>query len=132
MIRGWMSRSYRVDEHDPEIDKFKTLWRGERLKQNDLAVLAGLHTTTVKNMFAGETKRPQHATFAKLAHAMGYEDALQRSEKPDYDAELPKAKQEKREHLEALATARLVADVTARKRAEKKRKNGGRKNGTPR
>lgn len=125
-IRGWMTRSYRIVDVDPECHKFKTLWRDEKLKQNDLACLAGLHNTTVKNLLQGQTKRPQHATFAKLAHAMGYEYALQREAKPDYETELPKAKAEKREHLESLATARLVADVTKRKQAAKKarKKNG--------
>jgi hypothetical protein len=75
-------------------------------------------------MFGGQTKRPQHATFAKLAHAMGYEYALQRESRPDYETELPKAKAEKREHLEALATARLVADATKRKQAAKAKKRG--------
>jgi transcriptional regulator with XRE-family HTH domain len=121
-----MSRSYRILDHDPEIDKFKTLWRDERIKQADLAVLAGLNANTVKRMFSNETKRPQHATFAKMAHAMGYEYALTRENKPDYETELPKAKAEKREHLEALATARLVADVTKRKQAARV-KNGKRK-----
>jgi hypothetical protein len=53
---------------------------------------------------------------------MGHEYSLTEAFKPDYDTEIVKAKQEKKEHLEALATARLVADVTARKQAAKKAK----------
>jgi transcriptional regulator with XRE-family HTH domain len=106
MARGWMSRSYRMIDHDPEIDKFKTLWRDEHIKQTDLAVLAGLSPQTVQRMFGNETKKPQHATFAKLAHAMGYEYALSREATPVYDKEIPKARLEYKAHKEALAKAR--------------------------
>ena len=59
VIRGWMKRSQRLLDHDPEIDKFKTLWRAEHLKESDFAVLAGLSVQTVHKMFDGQTKRPQ-------------------------------------------------------------------------
>ena len=106
-IRGWMTRSMRLIDHDPEIDKFKTLWQKERLKEKDFAVLAGLSVQTVHKMFDNQTKRPQHLTFKKMATAMGYEYALTREAKPDYEAELPKARAEFKEHQEALRKARL-------------------------
>jgi transcriptional regulator with XRE-family HTH domain len=101
-----MTRSFRLLDHDPEIDKFKTLWRDEHLKQKDLAVLAGLHEATVKNMFAGQTKRPRHTTFASLAAAMGYEYALVREKTPDYKNEIPQARDEYKVHLVQLAKKR--------------------------
>ena len=115
MARGWMQRSYRLISFDPEIDKFRTIFQGEHLKQKDLAVLAGLSASTVTNMFGGQTKRPQHATFAKMAHAMGYEYTLAREIEPDYGKELPKAQQEYKEHLAAL------------KKRKKHKKNGTQK-----
>lgn len=123
-IRGWMGRAYRILDYDPEIDKFKTLWREEHIKQTDLAVLAGLHETTIKNMFGGthrQTKRPQHATFAKMAHAMGYEYGLTREREPDYQGELPKARLEKKAHMNALREQR--------EKANGKKTNGKRRGG---
>jgi hypothetical protein len=106
MARGWMTRSFRLLDHDPEIDKFKTLWRDEHLKQKDLAVLAGLHEATVKNMFGGQTKRPRHTTFSSLAAAMGYEYALVREKTPDYKSEIPQARDEYKAHKISLAKKR--------------------------
>jgi transcriptional regulator with XRE-family HTH domain len=90
----WLRRSYNFIDKDPEIDRFRTLWQKERIKEADLAVMAGLATTTVSNMFGGETRRPQHATFAKMAGAMGYEYGLTRKKEPDYEKEIPKAKEQ--------------------------------------
>jgi transcriptional regulator with XRE-family HTH domain len=106
MARGWLTRSYNFIDKDPEIDKFRTIWQKDRIKENDLAVLAGLSVSTVKNMFGGETRRPQHATFAKMAGAMGYEYGLARTAKPDYERELPKAREEFKAHKETLRKKR--------------------------
>lgn len=54
----WLRRSYNFIDKDPEIDKFRTIYQKEHIKENDLAVLAGLSASTVKNMFGGETKGP--------------------------------------------------------------------------
>lgn len=102
----WLRRSYNFIDKDPEIDKFRTIYQKEHIKENDLAVLAGLSASTVKNMFGGETKRPQHATFAKMAGAMGYEYGLQRDDAPDYQTELPKAREEWKAHKEYLRKKR--------------------------
>jgi transcriptional regulator with XRE-family HTH domain len=103
---GWLTRSYNFIDKDPEIDRFRTLWQKEHIKENDLAILAGLSAGTVKNMFGGETRRPQHATFAKLAGAMGYKYGLQRDDTPDYEKELPKAREEWKAHKEFLRKKR--------------------------
>jgi transcriptional regulator with XRE-family HTH domain len=103
----WMSRSYAVVDRDPEIEKFQTLWSKERIKESDLAVLAGLSASTVANMFTkGTTRRPQHATFAKMAAAMGYEYTVAREEKPNYDREIPVAREQYKQHKERLARSR--------------------------
>jgi transcriptional regulator with XRE-family HTH domain len=106
MAKGWMKRSYRLIDHDPEIDKFKTLWRQERLKEADFAMLAGLSVQTVSKMFGNETKRPQHLTFQKMATAMGYEYTLTREITPVYATEIPKARAEFKEHQEELRKKR--------------------------
>jgi hypothetical protein len=98
----WLRRSYNFIDKDPEIDVFRTLWQKDKIKEADLAVLAGLANTTVTNMFGGKTRKPQHATFAKMAGALGYKYGLSRDEKPDYVEELPKARQERRAYREQL------------------------------
>jgi len=106
----WMTRSYNFVDKDPEIDKFRTIWQKEHLKEKDLAVLAGLSTSTVNNMFGGKTRKPQHATFAKMAGAMGYAYGLQRDEKPDYESEIPQAREQFKIHKERLAKKRERAN----------------------
>jgi hypothetical protein len=103
---SWLTRSYNFIDKDPEIDNFRTIWQKERIKESDLAVLAGLSASTVKNMFGGETRRPQHATFAKMASAMGYKYGLERDEKPDYESQLPEAREQYRAHKETLRKKR--------------------------
>ena len=90
----WLRRSYNFIDKDPEIDKFRTLWQKQHIKESDLAVIAGLSSSTVRNMFGGETRKPQHATFAKMAGAMGYEYTLSQKKDVDYDKEIPKAREQ--------------------------------------
>jgi transcriptional regulator with XRE-family HTH domain len=104
----WLQRSYSFVDKDPEVDRFRTLWQKEHIKETELAVLAGCAASTVHNMFGGKTKKPQHATFAKLAGAMGYKYTLQRDDgrEPNYEKELPKAREQYRAHKEALRKKR--------------------------
>jgi len=106
MAKSWLTRSYNFIDKDTAIDEFRTIWQKERIKESDLAVLAGLSPSTVKNMFGGETRRPQHATFAKMAGSMGYKYGLQRDDAPDYAKEIPKARDQWRAHKERLKRAR--------------------------
>lgn len=102
----WLTRSYNFIDKDPEIDRFRTFWQKEHIKENDLAVLAGLSESTVHNMFGGKTRRPQHATFAKMAGALGYKYDLVRDHAPDYGKEIPQAKEQFRDHKALLARRR--------------------------
>lgn len=115
---SWLTRSYNFIDKDPEIDKFRTLFQQERklFRETDLAVLAGLSASTVKNMFGGKTARPQHATFAKMAAAMGYEYELAREKAPDYERELPAAREQYREHKARLKKAREREERRTKKR----------------
>jgi transcriptional regulator with XRE-family HTH domain len=102
----WLTRSYNFLDKDPEIDRFRTIYQKEHIKESDLAVLAGLSASTVKSMFGGKTCRPQHATFAKMAGAMGYEYGLQREKEPDYAKEIPVARDQYKTHKARLAKVR--------------------------
>ena len=94
----WLRRSFNFVDKDPEIDKFRTLYQKTRIKEDDLAALAGLSTSTVKNMFGGKTRRPQHVTYMKLAGALGKEYAIVDSRDPDFDKEIPRAKEQRKEY----------------------------------
>jgi transcriptional regulator with XRE-family HTH domain len=114
---SWLTRSYNFIDKDPECDVFRTLYQKQRIKESDLAVLAGLSVSTVKKLFGGETRSPRHSTFGKLAGAMGQEYGLRPIREVDYAKEVPIAREEFKAHKERLKRAR--------ERAAKK--NGGRK-----
>jgi transcriptional regulator with XRE-family HTH domain len=105
-IRGWMKRSQRLLDHDPQIDVMKTLWREEHLKEKDFAILAGLSPQTVSRMFDGQTKRPQFLTYQKMASAMGKTFTVTDYKKPDYEKEIPLAYADWREHQADLRKKR--------------------------
>lgn len=107
--------SYNNVEKDPEVDVFRTIYQKEHIKEDDLAAMAGLATSTVKNLFGGQTKKPQHLTYQKLATAMGYKYGLQRgdNERPDYEKEVPRAKEERAAYRESLRKKRERAAARA-------------------
>jgi transcriptional regulator with XRE-family HTH domain len=111
--RLWLTRSYNFVDKDPEIDKFRTIFQKEHLKEVDLAALAGLSPSTVANMFGGKTMQPRHSTFAKMAGAFGYRYDLTRDEPPDYEHEIPKAKAQFKEYRALLAKKRARAEAAA-------------------
>ena len=110
--------SYNNVEKDPEIDKYRTLYQKQHLKEDDLAALAGLSTSTVKAMMGGKTRRPQHLTYAKLAAAMHHEYVLQpiSNGKIDYDAEISLAKEERKSYRALIVARRERKAKKARKK----------------
>jgi transcriptional regulator with XRE-family HTH domain len=102
----WNIRSYNFVDKDPECDVFRTMYQKQRIKESDLAVLAGLSLSTVKNLFGGQTRQPRHTTFAKMAGAMGCSYGLQQDTQPNYEKEIPKAREEFKAHKEALRRKR--------------------------
>ena len=102
----WLHRSYNNVEKDPEIDVFRTLYQTSHIKETDLAVLAGLSASTVQNMFGGKTRRPQHATFAKMAGALGHKYKLVPDHDVNFDKEIPKAREQFRAYQSMLAKRR--------------------------
>lgn len=104
--RLWLTRSYNFIDKDPEIDKFRTLYQKQHIKESDLAVLAGVSLTTVKNMFGGLTRNPRHSTFGKMAGAMNAEYTLQQIKPPNYEKEIPKAREQYKDYQAYLAKKR--------------------------
>lgn len=104
--RLWLTRSYNFIDKDPECDRFRTMYQKIRIKESDLAVIAGVATSTVKNMFGGKTQNPRHSTFAKLAGAMGKKYELVDVKHIDYDREIPKAREEFKAYRVLLAKKR--------------------------
>jgi transcriptional regulator with XRE-family HTH domain len=117
----WLSRIYNNIDRDPEIDRFLSLSKGDRVKETDLAVLAGLSGSTVKNMFGGKTRRPQHATFAKMAGALGYKYDLVRDERPDYENAIPKAREEFKAYKALLAKNRERHGTNGKTKSRKRK-----------
>ena len=113
--------SYNQVTKDPRIDAYRTLYQKQHIKEDDLAALAGLGTQTVKNMFGGKTRRPQGLTYDKLAAAMHHELVLQpiSNGKIDYDSEIEKAKQERREFRMAQIAMREKQSARKRRKTAK-------------
>lgn len=122
MARGngtWLTRSYNIQDRDPEIEKAHAAYAKEAglKRDSELAVLAGLATGTVSNLWT-KTRRPLHTTFAKVWGAMGYEYKATRdpNRKPDYEKELPLARAEFKQHKEQLKKKRGRQASTKRRK----------------
>jgi transcriptional regulator with XRE-family HTH domain len=103
----WLTRSYNFIDKNPEIDRFRTIYQRQHIKEADLAAMAGCAVSTVKNMFGGITRDPKHSTFAKLAGAMRYKYVLEEDDnRPNYDREIPKAHEQRRAYQAYLAKRR--------------------------
>jgi transcriptional regulator with XRE-family HTH domain len=102
----WITRSYNCIDADPECDRFRAIIRGERLKDTDVAALAGVGDRTVTKLVDGSTRNPRHSTFAKLAGGLGFEYDLVRKVEPNYDREIPKAREQRKIYRAQLARKR--------------------------
>ena len=65
--------TYSFVEKDPVIDVLRTMKRTTEMKDSELAHLSNVSVSTIRNWFGGRTRRPQFATVAAAAVAMGYE-----------------------------------------------------------
>ena len=84
-------RSYVFKDKDPAIDKIRTIVQDEGVSEAQLHVLSNVSLTTFAAWFRGDTKRPQHATLAAAASALGYDWTLQKKKALNYDDEMVKA-----------------------------------------
>jgi len=110
----WMHRSYNNVEKNPDIDKFRTFFQKVHVKEDDLAAIAGLSTSTVKNMFGGKTRDPRSSTFQKMAKSLGCEYVLQETKPVNYEKEIPKAKEERKSYMVMLQTKREKANTKSK------------------
>jgi len=65
--------TYSFREKDPIIDVLRTMKQSTEMKDSELANLSNVSVSTIRNWFGGRTRRPQFATVAAAAVAMGYE-----------------------------------------------------------
>jgi|SRR6187401_1626707 len=84
-------RSYVFKDKDPAIDKIRTIVQDEGVSEAQLHILSNVSVTTFASWFRGNTKRPQHATLAAAASALGYDWELQKKKHVDVERELPRA-----------------------------------------
>jgi DNA-binding phage protein len=64
-------RTYNFVDKDPVIDQLRTAMEDTAHTIGHLSDESGVSTTTLYNWFDGETRRPQFATVAAVATAMG-------------------------------------------------------------
>lgn len=70
--RGFIRyKSYVFVDKDPVIDALRTSVSQEKASYADLHAGSGVSATTIRNWFHGETRRPQFATVAAVAKALG-------------------------------------------------------------
>lgn len=64
-------RSYNFREKDPVIDVLRTACEDAKARLTDLCADSGVSPTTYYNWWKGKTRRPQFATVAACARALG-------------------------------------------------------------
>lgn len=70
--RGFLQyKSYSFIEKDPVIDALRTAVSQHGFTYPELHEKSGVAYTTIHNWFHGKTRRPQFATVAAVARAMG-------------------------------------------------------------
>ena len=110
--------SYSFIDKDPAVDVIAGIRRKEtKLSDDDLAVVAKLSKSTVKNLFGGKTVKPAHLTLTKLATALNHRWDLVPGDFINYETDLPKAWEVFHEHEAALKAKRT-------RRARRKKTNG--------
>lgn len=72
MARGFLRyKAYPFIDKDPVIDVLRTLKRDTEMSDSEIMGGGGPTTSTLRNWFKGKTRRPQFATVAAAAVAMG-------------------------------------------------------------
>ena len=66
-------QSYTFHDHDPAIDKIRTLIADHGgMQYVDIARRSGVTVQTLSNWFAGRVRKPQHATLEAVARVFGF------------------------------------------------------------
>lgn len=72
MARGFLRyKAYPFTDKDPIIDVLRTIKRDTEMSDTEIKDAGGPTTSTLRNWFKGNTRRPQFATVAAAAVAMG-------------------------------------------------------------
>lgn len=72
--RGFIKyTTYSFVDKDPVIDVLRTMKRDTQMSDGEISERSNVSASTIKNWFGGKTKRPQFATVAAAANAMGYD-----------------------------------------------------------
>lgn len=74
-----MSRLYKTylfKDKDPVIDLLRTVVKDTGIEFSEIAERSGVSHQTIARWFYGDTKRPQHASVAAVARALGYDFRL--------------------------------------------------------
>ena len=72
MARGFLRyKAYAFVDKDPIIDVIRTIKRDTGMKDSEITEMGGPAASTLKGWFGGRTRRPQFATVAAAASAMG-------------------------------------------------------------
>lgn len=72
MARGFLRyKAYPFTEKDPIIDVLRTIKGDAEMSDGQIAEAGGPTAGTLRNWFKGKTRRPQFATVAAAAVAMG-------------------------------------------------------------
>lgn len=72
MARGFLKyKAYPFVDKDPIIDVLRTIKRDKAMKDSQIHSEGGPSIGTLRNWFGGKTRRPQFATVAAAAMAMG-------------------------------------------------------------
>jgi transcriptional regulator with XRE-family HTH domain len=66
-------KTYSFRDKDPAIDKLRTAIKDSGESYSEIAARSGLSATTLNGWFNGATRRPQFATLAAAAGALGME-----------------------------------------------------------
>jgi len=90
---------------------------------NDEAAAAGLARQTVHRLRNGDTMYPKHETLARLARVHGYEFALVKTRDPNYDLELPRAREAYRDYQKYLRQQREGEGKREKKRVRSNRRH---------
>ena len=87
-------RTYNFIDKDPIIDQTRTVLQDVLGKEKFIgraSKLSGVSSSTLRNWFEGDTRRPQYATIAATLSAVGYDLTPKRESRIDEEAELKKA-----------------------------------------
>jgi transcriptional regulator with XRE-family HTH domain len=65
---------YNFIDKDPIIDRIATIVKGMGLSYKEVALMSGMHYSTIRALFIGKTRNPQFSTVARIVIGLGQDD----------------------------------------------------------